>query len=99
MFDKKTFLFFLALGLSAGMGVCMAAPDFGPNVLIFDPSMTNIQEKVDAVFYKQEKNQFGLDRYALLFKPGNYNLDVQAGFYSRSLVWENHPTMSPSPAR
>jgi len=58
-----------------------AAPDFGPNVLIFDPSMTNIREKIDAVFKKQERNQFGSARYAYLFKPGKYNLDVQVGFY------------------
>ena len=57
------------------------APDFGPNVLIFDPSMTNIQEQIDAVFKKMERNQFGAERYAYLFKPGHYNLDVQVGFY------------------
>jgi hypothetical protein len=65
-------------------GVCHAETvDFGPNVLIFDSSMTNIQERVDTVFHKQEKNQFGPERYALLFKPGNYNLDVRVGFYTQ----------------
>jgi hypothetical protein len=58
-------------------------PDFGPNILIFDPAMTNIQSRVNAVFKKQERNQFGADRYALLFKPGNYNVDVQVGFYTQ----------------
>jgi hypothetical protein len=67
-----------------GSGICHAETmDFGPNVLIFDPSMTNIQERVDAVFHKQEKNQFGPERYALLFKPGNYKVDVQVGFYTQ----------------
>jgi CubicO group peptidase (beta-lactamase class C family) len=61
------------------------APDFGPNVLIFDPSMTTIQEQIDAVFQKQERNQFGFERYAYLFKPGTYNLDVQVGFYTQVL--------------
>nr|WP_254553151.1 discoidin domain-containing protein [Kitasatospora sp. MMS16-BH015] len=58
--------------------------DLGPNVLVFDPSMTDIQSKVDAVFAKQETNQFGTDRYALLFKPGTYNggLNAQIGFYT-----------------
>jgi len=62
-----------------------AAPDFGPNVLIFDPSMPNIQEQIDAVFREQERNQFGSERYAYLFKPGKYNLDVQVGFYMQVL--------------
>jgi hypothetical protein len=63
----------------------LAAPDFGPNVLVFDPSMTatTIQSRLDAVFDRQERNQFGLDRYALLFKPGQYDLDVQVGFYTQ----------------
>jgi hypothetical protein len=61
------------------------APDFGPNVLIFDPSMTNIQNRIDAVFNQQERNQFGPERYAYLFKPGNYNLDVRVGFYTQVL--------------
>lgn len=60
-------------------------PDFGPNVLIFDPSMTNIQRRIDAVFRQQESNQFGSNRYAYLFKPGQYDLDVQVGFYMQVL--------------
>jgi hypothetical protein len=58
-----------------------AEPDFGPNVLVFDPSMTDIQPRIDAVFAKQESSQFGGGRYAYLFKPGKYDLDVQVGFY------------------
>jgi len=61
------------------------APDFGPNVLVFDPSMPDVQEQIDAVFAKQERNQFGSERYAILFKPGAYNLDVQVGFYTQAL--------------
>jgi hypothetical protein len=83
MFGKKTVSFLSAFALISGAGVFAAAPDFGPNVLIFDPSMTNIQEQVDAIFHRQEKNQFGPGRDALLFKPGNYNLDVQVGFYTQ----------------
>ncbi len=62
-----------------------AAPDFGPNVLIFDPSMTNIQGQLDALFSQQERSQFGSNRYAYLFKPGKYDLDVQVGFYTQVL--------------
>ena len=58
-------------------------PDFGPNVLIFDPSMGDsaIQSKIDTIFGTQQTNQFGSNRYAYFFKPGKYNLDVQLGFY------------------
>jgi hypothetical protein len=60
------------------------APEgFGPNVLIFDPSMpmATIQAKIDEVFKAQESNQFGTARFAYFFKPGQYSLDVQVGFY------------------
>ena len=62
-----------------------ADPDFGPNVLIFDPSMTNVQSRIDAIFNQQERSQFGSNRYAYLFKPGKYDLDVQVGFYMQVL--------------
>ncbi len=58
--------------------------DFGPNTLIFDPSMSavEIQSQLDAVFAIQESNQFGSERYALLFKPGNYDVHANIGFYT-----------------
>ena len=60
--------------------------NFGPNVLIFDPTMTNIQSQMDAVFSQMQYNQFGTQRYAYLFKPGQYNnLDVNLGFYTQVL--------------
>jgi hypothetical protein len=74
-----------ALLLVASQRPSVAAPDFGPNVLIFDPSMTttSIQGRLDAVFDHQERSQFGTNRYALFFKPGKYDLDVQVGFYTQ----------------
>ena len=75
---------------SAGTGQ-LAVPDFGPNVLIFDASMTNIQSRIDAVFNRQERNQFGTNRYAYLFKPGQYSLDVQVGFYMQVLGLGERP--------
>lgn len=60
-------------------------PDFGPNVKIFDPSMpaATIQSTLNSVFSQQESNQFGSARYALLFKPGTYNVDANVGFYTQ----------------
>jgi len=75
----------LTLGILGGGsdGGGGTGPDFGPNVLIFDPSMSmaTIQSRINSVFYQQEKNHFGNERYAYFFKPGQYNLDVQIGFY------------------
>jgi len=59
-------------------------PDFGPNVFIFDPSMPSatIQNQLTSVFTTQQSNQFGTQRYALLFKPGSYSVDANIGFYT-----------------
>jgi len=56
--------------------------DFGPNVSVFDPSMstTTIQDRLNLIFSIQESNQFGTERHALLFKPGTYNVDANIGF-------------------
>ncbi len=62
-------------------------PDFGPNVLLFDPadSPAEVQSRLDAVFAQQEQNQFGPERYAVLFKPGRYEVNVSVGFYTQVL--------------
>ncbi|MCB5272956.1 Exo-beta-1,3-glucanase [Arthrobacter sp. SO5] len=64
-----------------------AAPDFGPNVRIFDPSMpvAEIKAAVDAIAAKQVDDEMGTNRYSLLFKPGTYGsaaepLNVQVGY-------------------
>jgi hypothetical protein len=63
------------------------APDFGPDVLIFDPSMSmaTIQGQLDTVYGQQDGAQFGTGRYAYFFKPGAYALDVKVGFYVQAL--------------
>jgi hypothetical protein len=65
------------------------APDFGPNVYVFSPSMpqSQIQATVDAISSQQISNQFGTQRYALLFEPGSYGsaadpLTFQVGYYT-----------------
>jgi hypothetical protein len=64
-------------------------PDFGPNVKIFDPSMSpaEIKETVDAIAAEQTSNEFGAERYALLFMPGTYGsagapLNFEVGYYT-----------------
>ena len=64
-------------------------PNFGPNVYVFNPSMSlsTIQATVDTVASEQVSNQFGTQRYALLFEPGTYGssttpLIFQVGYYT-----------------
>jgi hypothetical protein len=45
-------------------------------------STTAIQNQVNATFQTQQSNQFGPERYAFLFMPGSYSLDIQVGFYT-----------------
>ncbi|MBN1505265.1 MAG: coagulation factor 5/8 type domain-containing protein [Sedimentisphaerales bacterium] len=59
------------------------APDFGPHVMVLDPTQADVQQRVDAVFREQERAQFGPGRFALLFKPGHYKLNVEVGFYTQ----------------
>jgi hypothetical protein len=65
----------------------LTEPDFGPNVSIFNPSMpmADIQARIDAIHKLQSASQFGADRYALLFKPGSYSLNVDVGYYTQAL--------------
>ncbi|GGM67873.1 discoidin domain-containing protein [Dactylosporangium sucinum] len=65
-----------------------ASTDLGPNVIVFDPSMSAsaIQARADQVFAEMESNQFGSQRYALAFKPGTYSgINVNTGFYTSVL--------------
>ena len=93
VFASVATLFMLVLssiGLVATVhAAAPAKPDFGPNVLIFKPSTAqgDIQAAVNAVAAQQVPNQFGKQRYALLFEPGTYGsaanpLNFQVGYYT-----------------
>ena len=76
-----------------------AAPDFGPNVRIFDPSMpvADIQAAVDAITATQVNDEMGTNRYSLLFKPGTYGsaeepLIIQVGYYTEVAGLGQSPT-------
>jgi hypothetical protein len=62
---------------------------FGPNTYIFTPSMpeASIQSTLDSIANQQVSNQFGAQRYAVLFEPGTYGsatdpLTFQVGYYT-----------------
>ncbi|WP_232305484.1 adenylyl cyclase [Gilvimarinus polysaccharolyticus] len=60
---------------------------FGDHVLVFDDTMDQraIQNTLDALHHQQKHNEFGLERYALLFKPGTYGLNVTVDYYVQAL--------------
>src|SRR4051794_39969136 len=78
----------------APVGAAAARPshppvDLGPNVKVFDPSMSTseIRAAVDAVYERQVDAEMGTGRYALLFKPGVYGsaddpLILRVGYYT-----------------
>jgi hypothetical protein len=90
-FVSLALVFVAAIAVSAVAQTNPAAsqPNFGPNVYIFNPSMSQseIQATVDAIANQQVSNQFGTQRYALLFEPGSYGssanpLNFQVGYYT-----------------
>jgi hypothetical protein len=74
-------------GTSAGCPTQSDTPNFGPNVHIFDPSMSaaTIQAQLNTDFNAQKDTQsaqFADRRVAELFKPGTYGVDDNVGFYT-----------------
>jgi hypothetical protein len=70
--------------IKAGEPPVVGGGPLGPNVLVFDPTtpQATVQGELDRVFRIQESNQFGLQRFALMFKPGRYNVNANVGFYT-----------------
>jgi hypothetical protein len=60
------------------------SPDLGPDVIIFNSTMPSaeIQQQIDKIYAVQQHNEFGSERNALLFLPGEYHVDVPVGFYT-----------------
>jgi len=86
--NHKIFIFAALLALApATLSAAPQAPDLGPNVFVFDPSMSSaaIQQQIDKVYAIQQHSEFGAARFALLFLPGSYHVDVPIGFYTEIL--------------
>jgi hypothetical protein len=71
---------------------------FGPQVYLFNPRMPleQIQNTVDRIAAAQTDNQFGADRYAILFAPGTYGtrehpLSFKVGYYTSVAGLGNSP--------
>ena len=66
-----------ALSLTAA---AQTTPDFGPNVLILDPSMPAAQVQSTLIALANE-DQFSANRHAVFFKPGTYIVQAPVGYY------------------
>jgi hypothetical protein len=64
-------------------------PLLGENVFVFEPTMDmkEIQTIIDTIFSRQSarRSEFSINRYALLFKPGKYDLDIKVEYYMQVL--------------
>ena len=71
-------------------------PNFGSNVYVFTTCMstTTIQSDINAVYNTQQSNQFGTQRYELMFEPGTYNVSVPVGFYTEVVGLGQNPTQT-----
>lgn len=67
----------------------------GENTFMFDPAMDmhEVQTLIDSIHAGQiyPANEFSKNRYALLFKPGTYHLDVRVGYYMHVMGLGNLP--------
>jgi len=77
----------MLLASSTLPAICASKPDLGPNVSIFDPSMpvAAMQRRINDIYTTQQHNEFGSQRNALLFLPGEYKVDIPIGFYTQVL--------------
>ncbi|WP_242093594.1 hypothetical protein [Aestuariivivens sediminicola] len=66
---------------------------FGEKVLVFDDTMDpeGIKMTLQALHEQQKYNEFGSERYALLFKPGTYNFDVTVDYYMQAMGLGRYP--------
>ncbi|HKK29647.1 MAG TPA: adenylyl cyclase [Alphaproteobacteria bacterium] len=82
----------LALTLPMFSSGCQHTPEsyadalLGKRVLLFDDSMdmSAIQSRLDALHEQQKLSEFSDERYALLFKPGEYDLTVTVDYYMQA---------------
>jgi hypothetical protein len=77
----------LVIATASAVAAAPAAPDFGPNVLVFSPSTpaATMQAQIDKIYATQRRNEFGPERNAFLFLPGEYHVDLPIGFYTQAV--------------
>src|SRR5215469_16398724 len=71
-------------------------PNLGPNVYVFNTSMpaSMIQDDINQVYATQQSNEFGTQRYELMFEPGTYNVTIPVGFYTEVIGLGQNPSQT-----
>ncbi|WP_431074292.1 hypothetical protein [Microbacterium phyllosphaerae] len=74
----------MAAGSAASAEESAGEPDFGPNVHIIEPTddPAQTQSLFESLFGDLETAEFTDQRAAVLFKPGEYSVDAQLGYYT-----------------
>jgi hypothetical protein len=74
-------------GAAHAHGRASARPDFGPKCASVRSSRpaAEILAAIDPVCAIEQHSEFGRERYALLFLPGQYRVDMPVGFYTQVL--------------
>lgn len=75
------------LTMAAISAFAQQSSPFGKHVFVFSPKTPHdaMQKKIDDVYAEQQHSEFGTGRYAFLFMPGEYKVDVPIGFYTQVL--------------
>jgi hypothetical protein len=86
----------LPSGSSSGGGGGGNTPNFGSTVYVFNTSMSTstIQNDINNIWNQQASNQFGTQRYELMFEPGTYNVSVPVGFYTEVVGLGQNPSQT-----
>jgi N-acetylated-alpha-linked acidic dipeptidase len=73
----------------------MINKSLGGNVFVFDPGMDMkmIQNVIDSVFARQstDSSEFSTGRYAFMFRPGRYQLDIKVDYYMQVIGLGDSP--------
>ncbi len=104
MVNRRLFAALLLVALSVVMRMAQGSDTaesfpLGPQVYLFNPRMPleQIQKTVDRIAAAQTDNEFGADRYAILFAPGTYGtrehpLSFKVGYYTSVAGLGRSPT-------
>ncbi len=62
----------------------IAGVDLGPHVFVYGPQTParRIQAHLDDLYARQNHDEMGTGRYAVLLRPGRYDLDARLGHYT-----------------
>ena len=76
----RSALLLSTLTLATGSAFAQTNSIFGPNVYVFNPSMSSASIQATLISLGNEA-QFSTNRYAVFFMPGSYSVQAPVGYY------------------